>query len=239
MTLLSLDVTRAIAGDLGIEENALVAARHELRRVLAEPFQARLADPAAPFPAEALLDALEPAVQTLVRACYDQVIRYSDPDSVGLGGWTDVLIRCALSDALWVSLELPAQASGELRAAFRATHVSDEDVGARVDAALEAPLSRWDRLVATLRIFPPPDDVAFGISEVRLRAYAEVVRRQSFWRMTAERLGADGLRALYARAQAFLETQQDLAPVFGRLYDPWLLAHPENTTPAVQRPMDG
>jgi hypothetical protein len=239
MTFFSLDVARAVAGDLRIEESALTAAQQELRRVLAGPFRGRLADPAAVLPVEELLGSVDPAVQARVRAFYDQVGRYSDSDSMGLGGWATVLIRCAIDDDLWASLELPAAASVELRAAFRATHMSDEDMWERIEAALAEPLSDWDKLVAALRIFPPPEDVAFGISEIQLRSYAKVARRQSFWRTAADRLGVEGLHALCARAQAFLDTQQDVAPAFGRLFDPWLLAHPEITTPDATVPAGG
>lgn len=236
MAVLSLDVTRAIAGDIGIEEGTLQKVQQEARRVLDPHFQKRLADPSASLPVSQMFAALDPTTQALVRAFYDEVIRYVDADSNALFCWGIVLMRCAMNDALWDALGLPPESSAEIRDAFRASHMSSDDIQDRLDAALEKPLSPWDKQVAALRLFPPPDDSVFGISDVRLGSYAKVKRGQGFWRFAAERLGTAGLHDLHVRAQAFLATQQDLAQAFGQLYDPWLLAHPELTTPAVSAP---
>jgi hypothetical protein len=237
MDVLSLDVTRAIAGDLGLDEPTRMLAQQEVRRVLDPYFQKRLADPSERFPAQPMLAALDPAVQVLVHAFYDEVIRYSDGEPNALFCWGIVLITLNRGGSLWDALALPPTSSVELREAFRATHLAVDDIQDRLDAALAEPLSPWDQRVAVLRLFPPiDDDAAFGIEDTSLRAYAQVKRRQSFWRLAAAQLGEGGLRDLRARAQAFLATQKDLVQAFGQLYDPWLLAHPELTIPAGSEP---
>src|SRR6185369_11524868 len=143
--------------------------------------------------------------------------------------WVTVLIRTAREDEAWSTLALPAESSQLLRKASWDAWDKD-DIQARVDAALERPLSEWDRRVATLRLFPPlPQDGYFGISDAWLVSVAKVVRRQRFWKLAEQHLGADGLRALQHCAQRFLGTHDDLAPVIGPLIDPWMLAHPEIT----------
>jgi hypothetical protein len=231
MTVLSLDVTRAVVTDLdlAIDKAELVVAQPELRRVLAPPFQARLADPSLRFEAERLLGSLNPETQRLVGAFYDRVLRYARVEKA-LFCWDIVLMRYAKDDVLWGTLNLPPESSEALRKAFRASNEWG-DIQKRLDAAFERPLSTWDRQVAVLGLLPPEDEGVFGIGDQDLRTAAEVVRKQGFWRMMAEPLGHDALRSMRARCQAFLETQKDIAPWFGRLHDPWLLAHPELTLP--------
>lgn len=226
MVLLSLDVTRAVATDLALEGALLVAAQPELRRILTPPFRERLADPAARFQAEQLLSLSEPPVQLLIRTFYDRVTRYAEAEPSALFCWGIVLTRCANSEAAWGSLGLPSRSSSALREGLLAT-LAWTDIQERLDAAFAKGLSPWDTQVAVLRLFPPPDEAAFGISDIPLSKSAKVVRKQGFWKMAAAHLGADGLRMLRVHAQAFLATQKDLAEAFGQLDDPWLLAHPE------------
>jgi hypothetical protein len=237
MTLLSLDVTRACSADLGIEEPVLAAAQPELRRVLGPPFQARLADPSVRLEGERLLGSLDPWVQPLVRTFYDQVVRYRGFEPEALFCWGVVLTRSALDDALWGSLGLPPESSDTLRKAFQASK-EWSDIQKRLDAAFARPLSAWDRQVAVLGLLPPEDEGVFGIGDQALRRPAQTVREQGFWRMAGELLGHDGLRALRARCQAFLETQEDIAAAFGQLHDPWLLAHPEITASDTSKPAE-
>jgi hypothetical protein len=230
MSLLSLDVTRAVATDLGIEEHALLIAQSELRRVLTPPFQACLVDPNVQFLAEPLLGALDPEIQTLVRSYYDRVIRYTSGERVALPCWEIVLARCAREDALWDSIWLDPDSTGTLRQAFLAS-TEYGDIEDRMEAVFAQPLSAWDTQAAVLQLFLPPDEGVFGIAEETLSRPAKTVRRQGFWRIAAQLLGRDRLRTLQARGQAFLATQADIASAFGKLHDPWLLAHPELTQP--------
>jgi hypothetical protein len=234
MTLLSLDVTRPFAADIGIEASELVRAQPELRRVLAPPFEARLADPSVRLEAERLLGSIDPAAEALVRTFYDRVIRYYDDGAIAIFCWGIVLMRCAHDDAVWGSLGLPPESSEAVRKAFWAS-MEWIDIQERLDAAFAEPLSAWDRQVAVLGLLPP-EDGGFGIGDQMLLACAEVVRGQGFWRMVASLMGRDGLRELRKRCQAFLDTQEDLASAFGQLYDPWLLAHPELTLPDAPEP---
>ena len=235
MTLLSLDVTRAVVADLGLDEHAHEAAQPELRRVLAPLFQARLAAPSASFDAERLLGSLDPDVRAMVRAFYDGVLRYQDAQPNALFCWGIVLMRCAQTPALWDSLSLPPESSSALRGAFWATRESD-DIQERADAVCAKPLSAWDTQVAVLRLLPPLDEGQFGIGAERLAWPAQVVRQQGFWRSMAGVLGPEGLRTLHVHCQAYLATQADIAPAFGKLHDPWLLAHPELDVPDTSDP---
>lgn len=227
LALLSLDVTGAVAADLGIGASAFEAMQSALRRGLAPALQARLNDPLAPLEANRLLGLIEPEVQTRIRSYYDEVVRYQQ--SKALFCWGIVLNRCARDDALWRSLWMFPEMFETLRNSFWASEET-LDIQERLDAAFEVPLSAWDVQVATLGLFPPEEGV-FGIGDQWLLRPARVVRQQAFWRNAARGLGPEGLREVHTRAQAFLTTQKDLAPAFGLLHDPWLLAHPELTQP--------
>jgi hypothetical protein len=229
MVLLSLDIARRVAKDLALEDKSILTAQAELRRVLAPPFQERLADPSVSFHADILFGLCELPVQKLVREFYDRVIRYAEAEPSALFDWGIVLMRCAKTDSLWSSLALPPGSSNFLRESLVAS-LQWTDIQERLDAAFANRLSSWDTQVAVLRLFPPQEENTFGISEIPFSKAAKIVRKQGFWRAAAEHLGADGLRKLHIRAQEFLATQADLAEAFGQLYDPWLLAHPEVTT---------
>jgi hypothetical protein len=229
MTVLSLDLTRAVADDLGIEGPRLDLAQPALRRGLAVPFQVLLATSSKVLPAVQLLGSLAPEAAALTQAFYDRVLRYSVGEPNALFCWDITLMRCAQNDAMWSSLPYPREFSEPLRAAFWAS-MQSEDIEKRLDEALARPLSTWDKQVAILGLLPVEDEgVYFGDQTLRTATCA--VRKQGFWRGVAERLGEDGVRAFRSTCQAILETQADLAPTFGQLFDPWLLAHPEITSP--------
>lgn len=231
MIVLSLDVTRAVADDLGIEGPRLDLAQPALRRALAAPFQMLRATSSKKLPAVPLLGSLAPEAAALTQSFYDRVLRYSIGEPNALFCWDIMLMRCAQNDAMWSSLPCPRELSEPLREAFRASSQS-EDIEKRLDEALARPLSTWDNEVAVLGLLPAEDEGAYFGDQTLLTA-ACAVRKQGFWREVAERLGEGGVRAFRSSCQAILETQADLAPAFGQLFDPWLLAHPEITSPGI------
>jgi hypothetical protein len=237
MTVLSLDVTRGFSDDLGIEGPWLDVVQPALRRGLTAPFQALFATSSRTLPAEEFLGSLAPEAASLTRSFYDRVLRYSTGEPNAHFCWDITLLRCAQNAAVWSSLPYPPEHSRALRDAFWASNES-MDIQERLDEAFARPLSTWDRQVADLGLLPPEDEWAFGIGDQTLRYAAIAVRKQGFWRASAERLGEEGLRALRVTCQAFLETQADLAPAFGQLYDPWLLAHPEITSGDALNPAE-
>jgi hypothetical protein len=229
MTMLSLDVTRACADDLGLEAPWLDVAQPALRSGLAAAFQALVATSSTSLPAEQLIGSLPPEVASMTWSFYDRVLRYSIGEPNAHFCWDIILMRCAQNPAVWSSLPYPRESSEALREAFWAS-MQSEDIQRHLDEAFARPLSTWDGQVAVLRLLPPEDEGEFGLGDQKLRTAACAVRKQRFWRGVAELLGEEGLRALRLSCQAFLETQADLAPAFGQLFDPWLLAHPEITS---------
>jgi hypothetical protein len=226
LTVLSLDVTLPFASQLGIDPAQLAAVQPELRTVLGPGLDVRLADPLAQLEGTRLVDALGPSARALLRSFYDRAVRYEVADDVALFTWGTVLMRHAKDDALWRSLNLPAERSEELRKAFWAS-MEWSDIQEELDALFAKPLSDWDRRVAVTGLLPPEDEGQLGIGDQTLLRLAEVVRRQQFWRTVASELGEAGMATLRRKCQAFLESQPDIAKAFGQLYDPWLLAHPE------------
>jgi len=236
ISVLSLDATRTMATDLAVDPAILSSSQPEIRRVLAPALQVRLADPSFLVPWGQLHASVDARAHALVQEFYDRVVRYKSEQDAALFCWRIVLGRCASDERSWGALGLPTESSDTLREALRASRNTD-DIQERAEAALATPLSDWDRFVASANVLSPSDDGALGIGEQALGSPAKVVRVQSFWRTAAKELGAEGLQALRAKAQAFLATQEDIAPDFGQLFDPWLLAHPE--VPQAPLPSEG
>jgi hypothetical protein len=226
MALLSLEATRTMAADLAVDPAVLAFSQPDIRRVLTPALQSRLADPAFLVPWGELHASVDARAHTLVQEFYDRVLRYNSAQDAVLFCWRIVLARCASDDRSWDALGLPTESLGPLRDALRASGNTD-DIQTRAEAALAPPLSEWDRFVASAKVLRPSEDGAPGIGDQVLASPAKVVREQFFWRTAANLLGAQGLRALHVKAQAFLATQQDIASAFEQLFDPWLLAHPE------------
>jgi len=228
LVVLSVDVALAVADDLGLDRARLAEVQPSIRAILGPAVGARIAAPLSRLPAERLLPALDSPARAFVLTYYDRVMRFSLAEDVALFCWGTTLMRFVADEALWASLGLAKDDSERLRKEFWAS-METTDIQERLDEAFAKPLSDWDRRIAVAQLMPPEDEGAPGIGDQELGQAAKVVRRLSFWRLAGELLGEPGLDLLRARCQAFLETQPDIAPAFGQLYDPHLLAHPENT----------
>jgi hypothetical protein len=224
---LSLDATRAVAGDLDVDEAELAAAQPEIRRLLSPAMDRRLRGEHAALEVEAKLPSMSDPARELLRRFRDHVVRYADEQPWCHQAWIWVLRACDRSDERWRSLGLPADVSPELQRASRKMR-RREDFEERAEAALSGKLSPWDLRIAALRLLPTPDGTP-GIDTVWLTSCGRVVFSTRFWRQAALLLGKEGLAALRARASEIAGEDEELRP-FRDLYDPWLLAHPEEDT---------